>query len=201
MSTSEDKNKTYPYLVLGRRLKRLRERRRETLAEVSGAVEIDILQLEAIETGKRLPSEDILLLLINHFSIKDSEATKLWELAGYDQPEADTLLPSPADDPQMMKQALIVMPVDNRIVYTDTVHVMVNNYGVVMNFMQGGGSASQPLSVARIGMSKEHAKSVLELLRRTLAQSEPKSIPSKPSEKTKGNPDTMLLPKRSNQAA
>lgn len=185
MSTSEDKNKTYPYSLLGRRLKRLREKRQETLAEVSGAVEIDTMQLEAIETGKRLPSEDILLLLINHFSIKDSEATKLWELAGYDKPDADSLPQPLADDPQLMKQALIVMPVDNRVVYTDTVHVMVNNYGVVMNFMQGGGSASQPLSIARVGMSKEHAKSVLELLRRTLAQSEPKSIPSKTQRKNK----------------
>ncbi len=183
--SNEDKSKTYPYLQLGRRLKRLRERRLESVAEVSGAVEIDTLQLEAIETGKRLPSEDILLLLINHFSIKDIEAAKLWELAGYDQPDAETVALPVTDEPQMMKQALIVMPMDTRIVYTDTVHVMVNNYGVVMNFMQGGGANSQPLSIARIGMSKEHAKSVLELLQRTLAQSEPKVLPAKTQQKNK----------------
>ncbi len=185
MSANEDKNKTYPYLPLGRRLKRLRESRRESLAEVSGAVEIDTIQLEAIETGKRLPSEDILLLLINHFSIKDAEATKLWELAGYDQPESDSVPLPAAEDQQAMKQALIVVPMDTRIVYTDTVHVVVNNYGVVMNFMQGGGANNQSLSVARIGMSKEHAKSVLELLQRTLAQSEPKSLPAKSQHKNK----------------
>jgi transcriptional regulator with XRE-family HTH domain len=185
MSANEDKNTTYPYLSLGRLLKRLRERRLESLAEVSGAVEIDTMQLEAIEKGKRLPSEDILLLLINHFAIKDAEASKLWELAGYDQPGAEPVTLPTADDPQMMKQALIVMPMDTRIVYTDTVHVMVNNYGVVMNFMQGGGSNSQPLSIARIGMSKEHAKSVLELLQRTLAQSEPKSLPARSQHKNK----------------
>lgn len=185
MSTNEDKSSTYPYLSLGRRLKRLRERRLESIAEVSGAVEIDVMQLEAIEKGKRLPSEDILLLLINHFSIKDTEATKLWELAGYDQPDSDSVPLVSNDDQQMMKQALIVMPMDTRIVYTDTVHVMVNNYGVVMNFMQGGGANSQPLSIARIGMSKEHAKSVLELLQRTLVQSEPKSLPAKTQQKDK----------------
>jgi hypothetical protein len=49
---------------------------------------------------------------------------------------------------------------------------MVNNYGVVMNFMQGGGPNMQPLAVARVGMSKEHAKSVLDVLKQTLSQSE-----------------------------
>ena len=63
------------------------------------------------------------------------------------------------------------------------VHVMVNNYGVIMNFMQGAGPNNQPLAVARIGMSREHAKSVLEVLQKTLDQAdeppaEPKQLES-----------------------
>ena len=73
-----------------------------------------------------------------------------------------------------MKQSktVFVSPEDARIVYTDMVQVMVNNYGVIMNFMQGAGPQNQPLAVSRVGMSKEHAKSILELLRATLEQSE-----------------------------
>ncbi len=155
-----------PHQPLGNKLKSLREKVRESLAEVSGALEIDIDLLEKIEHGEQLPSEDVLMLLISHFSMKDEDATKLWELAGYDKA---TTTPSSVElfgD----KSSVMVMPTDARIVYTDMVHVMVNNYGVVMNFMQGAGPNNQPLAVARVGMSHEHAKSVLEVLRQTLEQ-------------------------------
>jgi hypothetical protein len=76
------------------------------------------------------------------------------------------------------QQAFMITPIDNRIIYTDTVHVMVNNYGVVMNFMQTSGSNNQPVTVSRIGMSREHAESVLQVLKRTLTESE--NAPSEP---------------------
>lgn len=160
-----------PYQALGGSLKQMRIRLQETLAEVSGAVEIDIETLNKIEQGFQRPAEEILLLLITHFSIKEDEATRLWELAGYSQDHLpiNNMI---NDDHGQPKPAVLVMPNDARIVYTDMVHVMVNNYGVVMNFMQGAGPGNQPLAVARIGMSKEHARSVLEVIQQTLEQAE-----------------------------
>lgn len=153
----------------------------ETPAEVSGAVEIDVTQLSAIEQGAQRPSEDILLLLISHFGIKDEDATKLWDLANYDKPGlADTSDFMP--DNSLAKQSVMLLPLEAQIVYTDMVHVMVNNYGVVMNFMQGAGPNGQPLAVARVGMSKDHARSVLELLQQTLNQSETRTLPAPQSE-------------------
>ena len=61
-------------------------------------------------------------------------------------------------------------------------HVMVNNYGVVVNFMQSAGPSNQPLAVSRIGMSKEHAYSLLEVLQNTLEQSsKPKEVKQIPA--------------------
>lgn len=171
-----EKKSDFPYLPLGKKLKRLREKLQETLAEVSGAVEIEIDALNLIESGTKRPSEDILLLLISHFAIKEDEANKLWELAGYDQQQLPFEHMTMSGDNE--KSSVMVMPVDARISYTDMVHVMVNNYGVVLNFMQSAGPNNQPLAVARVGMSREHAKSVLEVLQRTLAQSEQKSLPA-----------------------
>jgi len=176
-----------PFQQLGTQLKQTRIRRQESLAEVSGAVEIDIDLLAEYEKGDKRPSEDVLLLLISHFAVKEDHATKMWELAGYDQDDVPAVHMMNDEDGQT-KSMVTVMPVDARIVYTDMVHVMVNNYGVVMNFMQGAGVGSQPLAVARIGMSKEHAKSVLEVLQKTLSQAEeptkllpqPKSRSAKP---------------------
>src|SRR5437016_4817234 len=85
MNSSNKQPQKTPYQPLGDQLKQLRESRSESLAEVSGAVEIEIEALSQIECGKDRPSEDILLLLISHFAVKEDLATKLWELAGFDQ--------------------------------------------------------------------------------------------------------------------
>ncbi len=140
-----------PFRLLGRKLKQLRLRADESLADVSGAVEIDVKELAQIELGQLRPSEEVLMLLVSHFSAGDDEAVRLWELAGYHE------------DKQQSEQPIL---------FTDVVDVTVNRYGVVMNFMQTNGSSTQPASVARVGMSREHAKSVLRILQITLSQVE-----------------------------
>ncbi len=163
-----------PYRTLGKRLKDLRTRANESLAEASGAVEIDVRELAGYELGKSRPTEDVLLLLISHFGAKDEEAVKLWEMAGYglDKIQAAHMANS--------TEAIQVTFDDNRVLYTDVVDIMVNNYGVVMSFMQTG-TGDTTRSVARVGMSREHAKSVLKILNATLSQTEtyqPRRIPS-----------------------
>lgn len=181
--TSKDK----PFEILGKQLKSIRIKRQESLAEASGAVEIDPEVLGNYEDGAERPAEDILLLLISHFAAKEDVATKLWELAGYSHDE----LPAQNvvnDLRGHAQNGVVVLPADARITYTDMVHVMVNNYGVVMNFMQTAGLGNQPMAVARLGMSREHAQSVLEVLQKTLALHDPKALSpensKKPNEKT-----------------
>jgi transcriptional regulator with XRE-family HTH domain len=154
-----------PYRPLGRRLKELRNRLNESLAEASGAVEIDAKELASFELGKLRPTEDVLLLLISHFGAKDDEAVKLWEMAGYGIDKAPTAqMANEEPRPQTAD--------DNRVLFTDIVDIVVNKYGVIMNFMQTGpASSSQP--VARVGMSREHAKSILQILQATLSRTEP----------------------------
>jgi transcriptional regulator with XRE-family HTH domain len=166
-------SKKLPYKPLGQYLKRMREKKQESLAEVSGAVEIDVTSLSDIEYGIERPSEDILLLLMNHFSISDDDAVRLWEMAGYDKPDERS---EKADTNNTIKQVM-VLPMDARVAYTDMAHIVVNDRGVVMNFMQEAGLGGQPLAVARIGMSRAHAKEVLELLQKALKQT-PKALPS-----------------------
>ena len=157
-----------PYKRLGRRLKELRSRARETLAEASGAEEIDVKALASFELGRSRPTEDVLLLLLSHFGAKDDEALKLWEIAGY---RADRLpVAHMASDNYADNESQSTS--EQRILFTDIVDIVVNNYGVVMNFMQNSGSAKTPVKVARVGMSREHAKSILQILQATLSQTE-----------------------------
>ncbi|HET7528672.1 MAG TPA: helix-turn-helix transcriptional regulator [Candidatus Saccharimonadales bacterium] len=152
-----------PYRPLGRHLKKLRTRANESLAETSGAVEIDVRELANFELGASKPSEDVLLLLISHFGARDDEAVSLWELAGY----AGERIPAARMD-NSERSPDVLANSDKRVLFTDTVDIMVNNYGVVMNFMQTGPQGTQP--VARVGMSREHAQSVLRVLEDTLSQ-------------------------------
>lgn len=181
------KDQEFPYKSLGGKLRGMREKGRESLAEVSGAVEIDIDALRSIERGLERPSEDILLLLISHFAIKEDEATTLWELAGYESQNSGSSMT--IDEIGTLKNAIMVMPVDNRINYTDMAHVMVNDHGVVINFMQTSGPNNQPLVVSRLGMSREHAESVLELLHKTLSQHKQKQTRSLPAPESRKDAD------------
>lgn len=161
-----------PLKSLGSRLKFVRENAKETLAEVSGAVEIDMDLMQNIESGSQLPSEEILLLLISHFDINDDEAASLWELAGY-------------TDDDDTSQNSVLTPENLKIVYSDMTHITSNKYGVVMNFMQSTGGGNQPMLISRVGMSREQAHHIMETLELQLNQPKLKSTPkSLPSPKT-----------------
>jgi hypothetical protein len=154
-----------PYRSLGRHLKDLRNRANESLAEASGAVEIEAKELASFELGKLRPTEDVLLLLISHFGAKDDEAVKLWEMAGYGVDKVPAAQMANGESrPETAG--------DNRILFTDIVDIVVNKYGVIMNFMQSGPSNSSQ-SIARVGMSREHAKSILQILQATINKTEP----------------------------
>jgi transcriptional regulator with XRE-family HTH domain len=171
---SEQKHNQSPYKKLGFRLKRLRESLHQSLAEVSGAVEIDPDNLERIEQGEHRPSEDVLLLLISHLDPQEDEAVQLWEMAGYDQAQTPGSI---GEEPT--KPIVMLMQPDNRIMYSDVVNIVANNQGFVMNFLQAQGSG-QATPIARVGMSKEQALRVFEALGQTLQRHQqlPKALPA-----------------------
>ena len=162
-----DANTSTPYKRLGLILKQLREEHRESMAEVSGAVEIDEKELVRFEAGNERPAEDILLLLISHFGIEDDHATELWKLAGYESRADDFGSPTIEAETKQRIQAMMVM-LDPRVMYSDGVEVVANKQGVILNFDQTAGPGAPHLTVARIGMSYDQAKAVMGLLHQVL---------------------------------
>ncbi len=185
---SDNRDSRRPYRTLGWHLRFAREQLKKSMLEVSGAVEIDVEVLEGIEYGEQRPNEDILLLLITHLGFEDAEATSLWELAGY----SDAFMAN--QDDTIQQPLAIVMPMDIRIIYTDMTHVVTNDSGVVMNFMQSGGPGNQSMAVARVGMSKEQAHNVLAALQQSLDKIErpakPKYLPARSSKRQSKKPDS-----------
>jgi len=175
-----------PLKLLGTQLKELRQKRQESVANVADAVEIDEKAMRRIEQGTELPSEDILMLLINHFSIPEEAATDLWMLAGYNEPQSkETNLQRGAVGQTLM----VMMALDLRVLYSDQARLTVNKNGVVISFMQEGADLHgkpQQMPVARIGMSYEQAQDFLHVLHQTLTKADnlrrPKELPKPKSQ-------------------
>lgn len=164
----EESKRQSPFLTLGIRLRLIRETCRESVAEVSCAVEIDTDVLERIESGEERPSEDILMLLISHFGVKEPEAVQLWETAGYSQPMS---LDDFHDRPPAMgadgKPTMVLLAIDARVLYSDGVAISGNDKGLVMHFSQVAGQ-QRPMPIARVGMSYQQAEETLRVLQQAL---------------------------------
>ena len=171
-----EKSQELPFKQLGEKLKVIRQKLHETMSDVSGAVEIDESALERFEQGKERPSEDILNLMISHFGMQDDDAANLWQLAGYDPRSRDD--DASSDEAGGNRAGVLVMAIDPRIIYTDTMHVNAAQNGVVLSFAQTAGSANQPLVTARVGMSREQARSVISTLQAALDKTEPRQLPA-----------------------
>lgn len=171
-----------PFQTLGTHLKYLREQSNESLQEASGAVEIDTEALQRIEAGTERPTEDILLLLIQHYNTHDHEALQLWELAGYDGNEApqkvrlEDLL-----GPNGSKQVVMLMTGDTRTMYSDGLDVNINQAGLTLTFTQTGGNGRHT-PVGRVGMSYDQAVQVMKTLHEALVKADnvrrPKGLPA-----------------------
>lgn len=177
-----------PFVNLGGKLKHLRQQQKESLAEAAGAVELAEEELLRIEQGYERPSEEILMLLIKHFAMLEDEAVHLWEMAGYDKIEADD---ASASDPQNgTKSIVMTIAMDPRIMYSDSVHISGNQHGVVFSFLQPGAGQVATFPVSRVGMSRDQAHKMLELLQDTLNHLDRASAPKQLPPGTKKHPSS-----------
>lgn len=167
-----------PFTTLGKHLKYIREQQDESIAEVSGAVEIDAQRLERIEAGEERPSEDILLLLISHFDMNEQQAVQLWELADYGDELPDQIKPD--IDQLMNKQVVMLLAADTRTMYSDGVQAIANKAGITLSFTQANGPDSN-IIVSKVGMSVEQAQQVVHEIQSALLKAQyakkPKQLP------------------------
>lgn len=153
----------YPYKNIGNYLKHTREKLSESVAEVSGAVEIDVDTLNNIECGRELPSEEILLLMVSHFGLSEQEAEKVFKLAGY----ANQLKERDEQQTDDLAKVFALLPIDSRVLYSDNSEILVNDSGLTISFMQQN-MEGKSVPAARVGLSHAHAEKLMNLLNRAL---------------------------------
>ena len=183
MNKSPDNNSLK---TLGQKIRSKRLDLKQSISEVSGSIEIEEKELLKIETGLKKPSQEVLELLIEHFKITDVEANNLFELAGY---TSENVFPSNLMDFLQSlgsKSIIMLSPIEQKIVLSDSLDVFVDKDNIVFNFKQSLGNA-QPTSVSRVAMNINQAHQVLDLLSKALIKQNylksPKSLPSKTDHK------------------
>ncbi len=165
-----------PFANLGKHLRDVREQSKRSLAEVSGAIEIEEQALRLIEMGQKRPEEDVMLLLISYFNVRDQEALHLWELAHYDSDLTDHIQFQESNNDTdaaslMGKPVIMMLAMDVRTMYSDGLEINWNQAGMTLNFTQTNSQvAGQPpvISVARVGLSYNQAELVLKNLEQAL---------------------------------
>lgn len=73
------------------------------------------------------------------------------------------------DEPQPTAQQ-INLSTNQPVLYSDAVYVNAGPYGIVFDFAQSMGNTNQQQVVARIGMSKEHALALMNVLEKKLKE-------------------------------
>lgn len=176
-------NKQRRFIEFGTRLQKYRSLKNESITDVANAVEIDRSHLSKLENGHERPSLDVLNRLVSHFSLSRVEATELSNLAGFGGESQVVIETGRKEDVHMdqhqiptgeeaKKQLEVRMPNNAVVLYTDSVFISSNQYGLVLDFAQSMGPTNQQSVVSRIGMSKEHAKIMLDVLKKHLEKTE-----------------------------
>ncbi len=157
---------SHPYVGLGNQLRKMREQRKRSVEEVSGALEINETELKKIEEGLIRPNEDIMMLFISYYNMPDQEASYLWKLAKYESSIEDHLDFDPIiDDQDFMSSAkpvIMIIPAEPKALFTDSVDITWNHSGLTMDFSQA--TPKGKLSVAKVGMSLEQAQELKKIL-------------------------------------
>ena len=76
---------------------------------------------------------------------------------------------------QTAREIQVNLPGNLNVLYSDSTFLTIGPYGVVLDFAQQMGQTSSQNVVARIGMSKEHARVLVEKLSGLLVKDEMKT--------------------------
>jgi transcriptional regulator with XRE-family HTH domain len=186
MKKNSKKEQQQPFALVGQAVASSRTTKKMSQRDLAAALEISTSTLGLIERGQRRPSREVLVMIFSIFKMNQEIRGQLWTLCGFEfedaedaRAEAEEFDHYHLDDMSDLSQpkvrtatmAVLPMPVpilNEQIMYTDSAHVVVNNFGVVVEFKQASTDGKTNINIARIGMSKEHAASLVNILTDTI---------------------------------
>lgn len=167
--------------VFGHEIRLLRKKANESLVTTADQLGIDRSHLNKIELGRYKPSEELLDKIIAHFSVEGKKARQLRDFLERGPVEHVVVGGLEGRGKEMPQEAKIenpslqvnVDPTKVPILYSNSVFVSSNDYGLVLDVAQTApGSQNQQFIVSRIGMSFDHAKKMIEVINDHLQKNE-----------------------------
>lgn len=185
------------FLTLGKKIKKYRLLKNESLSRIAEAIGVDHSYLSKIENGLRKPSFQILQKLIQHFSLTGLEVMEMMYLSGYSSPVAlshkhsadfshERNLGNTQEREEVSKMQDTIktpitkdlqvnVPPGTPVLYTDSCFVTDSPFGIVMDYAQRLGPTNRQTVVARVGMSVEHAEALVKVLSQKIIDSKLKA--------------------------
>ena len=127
-----------------------------------------------------MPTAAHIEVLALHYSLREPEAQRLLELAGHEPQPFDLELDAANLDLGILSKDMEMLFAP--VFYTDMVNVAVTDFGITINFIQSGSENEKPVIVSRVGMSHEHAQSIVTVIKEALKESSRKKSGDKSSE-------------------
>ena len=164
----------------GGQLKKIRLDANKSIDDVSGAIELSVDRLRQIEGGEVRPEEEVVFLLAGYFKLSPATTQQLLRLAGYSKKligrtgRPDSLSGNVSSrrlsDSQQIVVAISELGSD-RAIYINETSVNVSRSGVVIEFLQSAAinRDNQAKTIAKIGMSVEHAYQLRDILQHALS--------------------------------
>lgn len=161
------------YVNLGLKIREARKSTGHTLAFLANKIGIDNSHLSMIETGLRRPSENILQIIADQYSL---DFQQLRVLADYEENNTanrrEEVKIVESNQEVVAKDIQIRVPDTLQVLYSDSAFITSGPYGLVFDFAQKLGSTTNENVVARIGLSVQHAKAFLKILSQKILDAE-----------------------------
>ncbi|CAN5422560.1 hypothetical protein BH09PAT4_BH09PAT4_02810 [soil metagenome] len=169
--------------TIGKELRAIRKMSGESIEVAAKQLSIDRTHLNKIELGFYPPSEELLNKILAHFSVEGIKANQLRSILrrgevehvvveGVKRKEGLMEQKIQANDPSQSVQVSFD-PNKIQVLYSDSIMVGSTDYGLTMDIAQTApGNPQQQFIVARIGMSFDHAKKLLEAINDHLQKNE-----------------------------
>jgi len=167
-------------LEMGRKVRQERVDRDLSLADLGAQVGVDRTLISKIENGHYQPTESMLQKIIDVLSLDKQRAAEIWALSGrpsgpiitqYNLAQYEDIAMNQQPTEQV-SQNVQIDPNRTPILYSDGVAVTSSEFGMVFDFGQRVGPTNNANIVARIGISYEHARKLLEVINDELSKNE-----------------------------
>lgn len=169
---------------LGYKVRELRGLNKLSQVKLAEMVKVDITLISKIENGHIQPTQDQLQAVIEALRLDGKDALDLWNLSGRasgpifrEQNKFENKDIIMSQEKNVTKQPepqlnVSVNPTATQILYSDAVGVSTSEFGMVFDFAQRVSSTNNANIVARVGVSHEHARKIMEAIANELARNE-----------------------------